>query len=166
MASACKAESRDSLVQIQPAPPNMNVFENVDLSVSKKQGNLGVARAIYEYARLGYTVLVPLSDSDKYDIVIDTGTQLQRVQCKTSTYRTVYRSRGVKYVSESSFDVNLTTSGGNTTQNTRRVRQNGDYDLLFVLTQDGRCWSIPENAIEGVTSIVVGGKKYNEFAIN
>lgn len=143
----------------------MNIFEKVNTVVSKKQGNLGVARAIYEYTKIGYTVLAPLSDSDKYDLVVDTGNKLLKVQCKTSISRTVYSSNGIKYPSETAFNVNLTTSGGNTTSNTRRVRQIGDYDLLFVLTEDGRCWSIPESAIDGVASIVVGGKKYNEFAI-
>ena len=59
-------------------------FDYIDCTVPKKQGNVGVARAIYEYSRRGYTVLLPASDSDKYDMVVDVNGTLYKVQVKTS----------------------------------------------------------------------------------
>jgi len=58
-------------------------FENIDTKVPKRQGNVGVAKAVYEYTKRGYTVLMPMSDSDKYDMVVDDG-DLHKVQVKTS----------------------------------------------------------------------------------
>lgn len=143
------------------------VFENVDTSVGKKQGNVGVARAVYEYTKLGYTVLAPLSDSDKYDIVIDDGQSLKRVQVKTSRFKTknYQRPDGVR----TGYSVQISTSGGNTKKNIRRLRQDNDYDLLFVLVDDGRCWSIPNSELTAKSQICVGasgaGAKYTEYQL-
>ena len=131
-------------------------FASVTTSISKLQGNVGVARAIYEYTKMGYTVLMPLSDSDKYDMVIDNGNQLLKVQVKTS--RCQSPSGG--------YSINLKTSGGNTKTNTIRKRDSNDYDLLFTLVEDGRCWNIPTKDLgDAGSSIVVGASKYNEFQI-
>ena len=125
----------------------MNIFEHVDVSSPKKQGNVGEARAVYEYTQRNFVVSLPLSDSDKYDMIIDDGSKLYRVQVKTSRYE----------VKPGVFEVNLRTSGGNRVVNTIRKRQHDDYDLLFVLVTDGRCWSIPvENLGESGHSIRIG----------
>jgi hypothetical protein len=132
------------------------VFENVDTNVPKKQGNVGVARAVYEYTRLGYTVLAPLSDSDKYDLVIDDGQSLKRVQVKTSR----------NCVGGGGYEVYLATSGGNMKEHKRTGREVGDYDVLFVLTETGECWNVPADALGNAkNSIVVGRTKYNEYKI-
>jgi hypothetical protein len=137
-------------------------FDCVDVSVSKKQGNVGVSRAVYEYTKRGYTVLFPLSDSDKYDMVIDDGESLKRVQVKTSRCH----AAGGKY-DKTGYQVNLATKGGNAKINTSRSRNDGDYDVLFVLVETGECWSIPVTALTARTAIVVGatgrGAKYDEF---
>ncbi len=39
-----------------------------------------IAAAIIGY---GYTVAIPFGDNDRYDLIVDTGEQLLRVQCKT-----------------------------------------------------------------------------------
>lgn len=133
-------------------------FSNVNTDVAKLQGNIGVARAVYEYSRKGFVVLTPLSDSSKYDLVVDIEGTLLKVQVKTS--RLISKSSG--YV------VNLKTSGGNTSKNTIRKREDSDYDLLFVLTENGKCWSIPSKELgEARTAIVVGSssKKYDEFLL-
>lgn len=129
-------------------------FDNIDKSVRKKQGNIGVSRAIYEYSKLGFTILLPFSDSDKYDLVIERDGKLLRVQIKTSTQVTKYGT----------FPVEIKTTGGNTKRNTIRNREDDDYDLLFILLENGRCWSIPANKLESRTSLIVG-KKYAEFEI-
>lgn len=133
------------------------MFDNIDLNVRKKQGNVGVARAVYEYTRMGYTVLVPLSDSDKYDLVIDSSRGLSRVQVKTS--------RGKHGLS--GYSVQLSTSGGSRKINTIRKRQDGDYDILFVLLETGDCYSIPSQDIAGRHRIVVGSSmcKYKAFKL-
>lgn len=131
-------------------------FDNVDVSVRKLQGNVGVARAIYEYTKRGNTVLMPWSDSDKYDMVIDDGSTLLKVQVKTSRCKT-----------NGGYAVNLATKGGNTSVNTVRTRIETDYDLLFCLTETGDCWSIPAAALgEAKHSIVVTSEKYKAYKLD
>ena len=132
-------------------------FTNVDTNISKLQGNIGVARAIYEYTKKGYTVLAPLSDSSKYDLVIDNGESLLRVQVKTSRCKSKYGG----------YTVNLKTSGGNTKVNTIRKRESGDYDVLFALVEDGRCWSIPSTELGDLTTgVVLGSTNFKQFLLN
>ncbi|HET6731126.1 group I intron-associated PD-(D/E)XK endonuclease [Mycobacterium sp.] len=51
----------------------------------KRQGAIGVARAIAYYTGLGYTVFVPVADCARYDLIVDTGERLLRVEVKTSS---------------------------------------------------------------------------------
>lgn len=132
-------------------------FSNMKPGVSKTQGNIGAARAVYEFTKKGYTVLVPLSDSDKYDIVVDDGDRLLKVQVKTTQCKSP----------SGGYAVNLKTSGGNTKTNTITKRKEGDYDLLFVLSELGECWIIPEKSLSGASnSIVVGATKYSEYKLD
>ncbi|WP_226005067.1 group I intron-associated PD-(D/E)XK endonuclease [Natrinema salinisoli] len=50
---------------------------------SKAIGDETEARALSELVACGYSVSVPFGDNDKYDLVVDDGTELHRVQCKT-----------------------------------------------------------------------------------
>lgn len=130
-------------------------FDNVNVSVRKLQGNVGVARAIYEYTKRGNTVLMPWSDSDKYDLVIDDGVSLHKVQVKTSRCK-----------ANGGYAVNLATKGGNTSINKVRTREVADYDILFCLTEDGNCWSIPVTALgDAKHSIVVTSDKYKAYRL-
>lgn len=132
----------------------MMEFVNV-AGPAKKQGNVGVMRALYEYTKLGYTVLVPISDSDAYDLVVDTDDGLKRVQVKTSRCRV-----------RKGYAVNLATKGGNTKVNTVRRRQESDYDWLFCLIETGDCWSIPVEALDGAsTAITVTSSKYTQYKL-
>jgi hypothetical protein len=132
----------------------MNIFETAQTHT--KQGDIGEARAILEYTKLGYQVSRTLFDSAKYDLIIDDGKKLQRVQVRTSTQRD----------NKGRYRVGLVTSGGNTKKNIRRPREDDDYDILFALTSDDRSWSIPANQLGGVTSIVIGGTEYSEYQIS
>jgi hypothetical protein len=68
---------------------------------SKKKGNIGIAEAILYFTRLGYVVALPLTDSQSYDLIIDDGVGLKRIQAKFSSYtgielRTISNVRGKK----------------------------------------------------------------------
>lgn len=123
-------------------------------STNTKQGDIGEARAIYEYTRLGYGVSRTLFDSMKYDLIIDDGFSLKRVQVKTTRYR----------VKSGYYEATLKTSGGNRYSNKISPRQDGDYDVLFVLAENGCCWSIPVSQIQGKNSITLG-KIYEKFIL-
>lgn len=44
-----------------------------------------MAYAIAYYSELGYTVSIPLTDTQDYDLIADTGNTLLKVQVKTTT---------------------------------------------------------------------------------
>ena len=131
-----------------------NIFENA--INSSRQGDIGEARAILEYTKMGYVVSRTLFDSAKYDLIIDDGESLKRVQVKTSNSKD-----GDAYL------VNLrTVISHKRISSSYRKRQYNDYDILFVLTSDNRCWSISVNDLGNAeTAVSLGNKKYNEFEI-
>ena len=51
---------------------------------SKDTGDETEARIIAELLANGYSVSIPFGDNDKYDLVLDDGTRLLRIQCKTA----------------------------------------------------------------------------------
>lgn len=120
-----------------------------------KQGDIGESRAIYEYTRMGYVVSRTLFNSAKYELVVDCGNSLNRVQVKTTTVKN--ESGG--------WAVFIATSGGNTREHTRQAFNKDACDFIFVLNADGECWSIPTAVIDSKDYIVVGNKKYNEYRI-
>jgi hypothetical protein len=51
---------------------------------SKDRGDGTEARIIHELVSSGYSVSIPFGDNDKYDLVVDDGENLHRIQCKTA----------------------------------------------------------------------------------
>ena len=101
------------------------------------QGLIGVAAAIDWFTRAGYLVSIPLNDSQPYDLVVDDGMRLLRVQVKTTTSRGPYGN----------FVVRLETAGGNQSLSTRKPFDNSSSDLLFALTDDDDVYIVPCSAI-------------------
>lgn len=52
-----------------------------------EKGNLSEAKILAAFVDAGYYVSVPFGSGHKYDLVIDDGRSLQRVQCKTGRVR-------------------------------------------------------------------------------
>lgn len=145
----------------------MSEFDNINVSIKKKQGDLGEARAVYEYTKLGYTVSVPLSDSDKYDLIIDNGISLLKVQVKTSCHRSSKKRDST--TGRIRYGVQLSTTGSNTKGHQSRIRQKYDYDILFVMVENGQCWSIPVDELgqtgHQITVDLTDKCKFNKFKI-
>lgn len=72
---------------------------------TRLQGDAGMGVAIAYFSRIGVRIGIPLTDSQPYDLMIDDGGNLSRVQVRTTTVR-----EGRSYV------VGLKTVGGNKTQ--------------------------------------------------
>lgn len=54
---------------------------------TREKGNLTESKILAAFVEAGYLVLLPFGDGHKYDLVIDSGGHLQRVQCKTGRVR-------------------------------------------------------------------------------
>jgi hypothetical protein len=90
---------------------------------SKQKGNLGLGKAIAYYTALGWNVMIPLTDSQSYDLVVDDSLRLHKVQ--------------VKYTSQiapsGNYKVELRSVSGSTREVYKRV--NADTtDILFIAT--------------------------------
>ena len=99
---------------------------------TKQQGNIGVGAAIAYFTSKGCTVCLPLNDSQDYDLVVDHGGALKRVQVKTTRYREP----------SGNFQVCLKSSGGTAGKEYHCVKD-GTSDLLYVLTEAGDSYIIP-----------------------
>jgi hypothetical protein len=83
---------------------------------------MAVARAISTFTDLGLDVLIPLTESAAYDLAVDDGETLQRVQCK-------YTSTG---------GVDLRNIHSNSQGYVVKFVTTRAYDWLYVLHADGR----------------------------
>lgn len=100
------------------------------------QGNIGLGVAIAYFTRVGALVAIPLTDTQRYDLIIDREGVLQRVQVRTTTFRP-----GKSYL------VPLVTTGANRNRIVRRPFPGGDYDSLMVVCGDATVYLIPASLI-------------------
>lgn len=122
---------------------------------SKQQGNIGIGKAIQYFTLNGYTVSIPLNDSQDYDLIVDNGI-LNKVQVKTTKSLSKY---GI-------YKVNLRVGGGNSKRNyVRKTGQEVKYDLLFVLCNDGSQYVIPKSYIESNKNCLSLGEYCIQFKV-
>jgi hypothetical protein len=123
------------------------------------KGGVGLARAIYEYQKLGYNVSIPLIDAQDYDLVIEKNEKFYSVQCRYTSQRA---RLGDGEFSEERFEVGLRTIKTNTKKTVTKKR--GVYDLLFVLCKNDDCYSIPASELP-MSGTTVGGLKYAKYKL-
>lgn len=121
----------------------------------KKQGDIGMCYAMAYYSKLGWTISIPITDSQDYDIIVDNGINLLKVQIKTTTQVTKY---GIP-------SVNLRTNGGNKSGTSTKNFDENTCDLVFVMTSNSEFYSIPRYEIEATTSINLG-EKYLPYKVD
>lgn len=85
-------------------------------------------------------------DSQDYDLIVDNGEKLSKVQVKTSRFRS---KQGV-------YQVSLKTCGGNRSGQTIKNFDKNSSDLVFVLLDNEDTYLIPREAIRGNTCINLG----------
>jgi hypothetical protein len=120
------------------------------------QGNVGLGMAIAYYTNIGFHVLIPLNDTQKYDLVFDDGNKLNRVSVKT----TKAKNKNRRF-----FEVQLKNTGGSSGRSKIRNFDNNSCDFVFVLTSDYTMYQIPSNKIASHTSIVLT-TDYDKYIVN
>lgn len=88
---------------------------------TQRKGDIAVAQAIATFTRMGWDVSVPLTESALYDLVVDTGDGLVRVQCKFSC----------------NLDVDLRRIHSNSKGYVIKPNTPNGFDWLYVLRPDG-----------------------------
>ena len=87
------------------------------MRTTQRKGDIATAQAIATFTNLGYDVSIPLTESARYDLVVDDGTGFHRVQVKYSSRDNV----GVRSIHSNSKGYVI-----------RKARE-GYYDWLYVL---------------------------------
>jgi len=122
---------------------------------SKKQGDIGLAIAIAWFEMNGYPTLIPLTDSQDYDLGIDLGHKIARVQVRTTYHK---KESGV-------YKVNLAVSGGNRSGIGKiKYFDPQKVDYLFVVTETLEKYFIPSILIEA-RRVVTLSDKYAEYKV-
>lgn len=118
----------------------------------RKQGDAGLGISIGYYAERGYTVCVPLTDSQDYDLVVDLAKEgLRRVQVKTATSL----SRCGRY-----YEVDLRSRGGNRSGTGKtKFLDTATADDLFVVTGSNELFVIPVATVQGKTKVQLGPRQ-------
>lgn len=138
---------------ISPVDHTGVVWYTSDMSQKTYQGDIGVAAASLYYCVEGWIVMLPSTEHSKYDMVIEKGGNLKRVQAKTTNYMP-----NGKYV------VQLRTSGGNQSTKATITKLNiKDADIVFVLCGDGSFYELPISKVAGRSELTITSKGYDEY---
>ncbi|MPZ26859.1 MAG: hypothetical protein GEV12_10660 [Micromonosporaceae bacterium] len=120
----------------------------------RKQGDAGMGIAIGWFACAGYTVCLPLTDSQPYDLVVDDGERgLQRVAVRSTTQ-----------FKDGAYEVGLRTLGGNKTQFRIRHFDHAAAEMLFVACANGDRYLIPTADFVN-RSLIRLGPKYARYQV-
>lgn len=123
-------------------------------SNSKKRGDAGVGSAIAWFTINNYTVSIPLTDSQDYDLIVEKDNLLYKCQVKTTSYK---KKNGI-------YAANLTVKGGNRSGSGKIKHFDKDkVDLLFVLTDSNVKYLIPSDCCP--TAEICLGDKYRGYII-
>ena len=121
---------------------------------TKEKGRAGLSAAIAYFGMNGYTVSIPLNDTQDYDLIAEKDGIFYKVQCK---------STGTKMPS-GYYKVKLETWGGANGGTRYSVVKNSSADLLFVLTEDKTMYVIPVSNIS-TDSMLTLNDNYKKYQV-
>lgn len=100
---------------------------------SKQKGNITEVQCMLAFLKLGYNVLTPYGDCQRYDFVVDLNGQLLKIQVKTASDKNI--DEGV---------ISLRCAN-KTTKNGKFIRHmyNKEQIDYFMTSYDGKCYLIP-----------------------
>ena len=108
----------------------------MNFKTNKEKGNSGLGIAIAYYSCNGYTVSIPLNDTQDYDLIVDKKNNLKKVQVKSTSCKTKYGN----------YQVALKSCGG-TKGRTYKTVVDTKIDEIFIVTENLNIYIIPINEI-------------------
>ena len=109
---------------------------------NKQRGNCGLGIAIAYFSTNGYTVSIPLNDTQDYDLLIDKDGKIENVQVKYKSCKTKY---GV-------YQLALKSCGG-TKGKTYKTVLDTNVDYLFAVTENVDMYMIPVKELKNRSTI-------------
>ena len=122
--------------------------------LTKSKGDLAVAHCIWRLTRLGYEILLPIGDKQKYDLIVERSGDVRKVQVKFAG----------RYARGSCI-AKLRYTGGNKSNYSSKRYNDGDFDYLFVFTEDEQSFFIPWQVVRGKAGIALGSPRYASYKI-
>lgn len=122
-------------------------------STNKEKGKASLGIAIGYFSSNGYTVSIPLNDTQDYDLIIERDGKLQTVQVKSTSCKTKYGT----------YQVSLKSCGG-TRGVTYKTVVDTKVDLLCIVTDNIDIYVIPVNKIKNLSTINLCDK-YQKYKI-
>lgn len=129
----------------------MNAWES---DYKSHQGNLGLGRAIAYYTANCIPVLIPLNDTQKYDIAVDKD-GLKRVSIKTTQGQ----------APSGHYTVQLKNCGGASGQSKIRNFDNSTCDIIFIVVINGDMYEIPSSEVT-VSSALTLTSKWDNYKVS
>ena len=121
---------------------------------NKQRGNCGLGIAIGYFSTNGYTVSIPLNDTQDYDLLIDKDNKIKSVQVKYTTCKTKYGN----------YQVALKSCGG-TKGTTYKTVADTNVDFLFIATNQLDMYLIPIEEVTNKSTLNLCDK-YMEYKLN
>lgn len=120
-------------------------------NTNKEKGNSSLGIAIAYYASNGYTVSIPLNDTQDYDLIVDKDDILKKVQVKSSACKTKFGNNQVA----------LKSCGGTKGKTYKTVIET-KIDEVFILTEDLKIYIIPIEEINNKSTLNICDK-YDQY---
>jgi PD-(D/E)XK endonuclease len=120
---------------------------------TKQLGARGLGAAIAFFTKNGYNVSIPITDTQRYDLVIETDNQLQRVEVKSSSFQ------------RKNYECKLSTCGGNQSGAGRiKYLSSKECDLVFIYCDNGVQYLFPSSLLDGKGTISLA-PKYDDYKV-
>ena len=126
----------------------------MNFKTNKEKGNTSLGVAIAYYSANGYTVSIPLNDTQDYDLIVDKDNKLKKVQVKSTACKTKYGN----------YQVALKSCGG-TKGKTYKTLIDTNVDELFILTEDLNMYIVPIEEIDNKSTLNIC-EKYYKYKVN
>lgn len=114
---------------------------------TNQKGDVALGQAVAWFLTRGCCISLPLTESQSYDLVVDDGARLYRVEVKFT---------GVK--DHHNYSVSVSSSNLTSTGSVMRPFDSSKVDLLFVTTADLDLYVIPSSEVGGAREICLGPK--------
>ena len=95
------------------------------LDITQQKGLSTELHCLQDLTELGYQCLIPFGDSCKYDIAVDTGEKILRIQCKHSRWSTDTAQEKV------AFEIATCCQTTNTKKTTRYKYSENEIDYFY-----------------------------------
>ena len=121
---------------------------------NKEKGNSGLGMAIAYFSTNGYTVSIPLNDTQDYDLVVEKDGNLKTIQVKATGWKT----------KNNIFQVALKSCGGTKGKEYKTII-NTNVDYIFILDAEKKMYLIPKSEIVNKSTINLG-KRTEKYTVN